>query len=100
MPGNSLHFLGQFVALCLLAGRGSDTAFVCCGCHRTELLSFLSSVGEARYCGKGAGIFRNLLSWHLGCQCPGQAQPKLFGLSNGQDTPLGLQRHSDNGSIP
>lgn len=26
MPGNSLHFLGQFSPLCLLAGTGSGTA--------------------------------------------------------------------------
>lgn len=69
MPGNSLHFLGQFVTLCLLAGMGSDTAFVCCSCWRTELSSFPSFVGEACYFGREAGIFRNLLNWHPGCQC-------------------------------
>lgn len=81
MPGNSLHFLGQFVTLCLLAGMGSDTAFVCCSCWRTELSSFLSFVGEASYFGREAGIFRNLLSWHPGCQRslgPELAQPKLL----------------------
>ena len=57
MPGNSLHFRGQFVPLCLLDGRGSDMAFVCWGCHRKELLSFLSFVGEACCLGKEAGIF-------------------------------------------
>lgn len=56
MPGNSLHFRGQFVPLCLLDGRSSDTAFVYWGCHRMELLLLLSFVGEACSLGKEAGF--------------------------------------------
>lgn len=68
MPGNSLHFLGQFAALCLLAGMGSGTAFVCCSCWRTKQSRFLSFVGEAPCFGRTAGIFRNLLDQHPGSQ--------------------------------
>lgn len=75
MPGNSLHFLGQFAPLCLLTGMGSDTAFVCCSCWRTEQSWFLSSVGETHCSGRRAGIFRNLLNQHPGSQSSPGSKP-------------------------
>lgn len=76
MPGNSSHFLGQFAPLCLLAGMGSDTAFVCCSCWRTEQSWFFSFVGEAHCFGRRAGIFRNLLNQHPGSQSSPEPKPK------------------------